>query len=242
MVREAVGAAVPSAGVGCAFERGALDALAVAQGGLPFDPGSLTEDYEIGLRLTERGGKGAFVLMRDREGQPVCTREHFPETLAAAVRQKARWTVGIALSGWDRLGWDGSLTERWMRLRDRRAGIAALVLVASYMALLLYGILILAELAAAPPPLPMPTYLPSLMIATGVLMAWRLLIRMLFVWGAYGWRQAVLSIPRTLIANLVAMLAARRAVWLYIRTIRGGPLVWEKTQHRFPDGEVETAA
>src|SRR3546814_11273742 len=51
VVREAIGAAVPSAGVGCAFARAALEQVAQDQGGLPFDPGCLTEDYELGLRI-----------------------------------------------------------------------------------------------------------------------------------------------------------------------------------------------
>ncbi|WBO22498.1 glycosyltransferase [Sphingomonas abietis] len=46
VVREAVGAAVPSAGVGCAIARGVLAAIAESRDG-PFDPDSLTEDYEL---------------------------------------------------------------------------------------------------------------------------------------------------------------------------------------------------
>ena len=46
VVREAIGAALPSAGVGCAFARDALDRLSAAAGAPPFDADSLTEDYE----------------------------------------------------------------------------------------------------------------------------------------------------------------------------------------------------
>ena len=55
------------------------------------------------------------------DGQPVATREHFPASFDAAVRQKARWLTGIALAGWDRIGWRGGLVNRWMLLRDRKA-------------------------------------------------------------------------------------------------------------------------
>ncbi|MET0137594.1 MAG: glycosyltransferase, partial [Sphingobium sp.] len=51
MVREALGAAMPSAGVGCAIERGMMGQLSSGRGGRPFDPDSLTEDYELGLRI-----------------------------------------------------------------------------------------------------------------------------------------------------------------------------------------------
>ena len=70
VVREAVGAAIPLAGVGCAIERGALDRLAAAHGGKPFAGGSLTEDYELGLRLGALGLKTMFVRIPATPGQP----------------------------------------------------------------------------------------------------------------------------------------------------------------------------
>lgn len=136
VVREAVGAAVPLAGVGCAIAREPLARLAAAYDGKPFAGTSMTEDYEVGLRLGALGLKTMFVRIPGRPGQRdmVATRGHFPATLAAAVRQKARWLGGIALAGWDRLGWSGGLGERWMRMRDRRGPLAALLLIAAYSA------------------------------------------------------------------------------------------------------------
>src|SRR3546814_12027645 len=84
--------------------------------------------------------------MRDDAGDLVCTREYFPATLTAAVRQKARWMTGIALAGWDRLGWQGSLAERWMRFRDRRGPLAAVILCCAYAAILLFGVTEIARL------------------------------------------------------------------------------------------------
>src|SRR5205085_8275296 len=51
VVREAVGASIPLAGVGCAVARKPLAELAAMQGGKPFAGGSMTEDYELGLRI-----------------------------------------------------------------------------------------------------------------------------------------------------------------------------------------------
>jgi adsorption protein B len=235
LVREALGAAMPSAGVGCGFNRAALGRIAAAQDDQPFDAASLTEDYELGLRLGEDGGRGVLVRMRDDAGELIATREYFPDTLSAAVRQKARWTIGIALAGWDRMGWVGRWRERWMRLRDRRAALAALVLFAAYVGLVLGvlahgGALLLGRAPAGwPPPLPW------LLVATSVLLVWRIIVRMLFVWRAYGPLEALRSIPRGIIANIIAMMAARRAVMLYLRYLRGHGLVWDKTSHRFPD-------
>ena len=88
----------------------------------------------------DAGGRAAFVRLPAGPGRPVvATREYFPATLDAAVAQKARWMTGIALAGWDRLGWSGGLAERWMRLRDRQSLLAALVLAAAYLALLALG-------------------------------------------------------------------------------------------------------
>ncbi|MDQ3074361.1 MAG: glycosyl transferase family protein, partial [Pseudomonadota bacterium] len=140
VVREAVGAAIPLAGVGCAIERGALDRLAAVHDGKPFAGASLTEDYELGLRLGALGLKTMFVRLPATPGSRtvVASRGHFPADLDAAVRQKARWIGGIALAGWDRLGWAGGVGERWMRMRDRRAPFAALLLAAGYLALILW--------------------------------------------------------------------------------------------------------
>jgi adsorption protein B len=234
-VREALGAALPSAGVGCGFNRDALGRVAAAQGDRPFDASSLTEDYELGLRLGDAGGRGIMVRMRDEDGQLIATQEYFPDTLAAAVRQKARWTLGIAFAGWDRLGWHGGWREGWMRLRDRRAALAALILLAAYAGLVLAGIGSAGALLFGWRLAPLPEPLPGLLMITGCILVWRLLVRMVFVWRAYGPVQAMLSVPRTLIANIIAMMAARRAFDSYLRHLRGEALAWDKTVHRFPD-------
>lgn len=241
-VREAIGAAVPSAGVGCAFSRSALAQLAAGQNGLPFDPGSLTEDYEIGLRIAENGGRGIFVRMLDNRRRLVCTREHFPETLSAAIQQKARWMIGISLSGWDRLGWRGGIAELWMRLRDRRSALAALILFAAYLASVLWLLLIIAGSLGLYTPDPMSPFLIDLLWLNLLMMFWRVAMRALFVSSFYGFKQGLRSIPRTILANYIAILAAARAVRIYFGMLRGQPLVWDKTNHRFPLDRREYSA
>jgi adsorption protein B len=239
-VREALGASIPSAGVACAFERSMIGRLTDPTHGGPFDPSSLTEDYEAGLRISDMGGRGVFVRMRDAKGALVATREYFPDTMAAAVRQKARWMVGISLAGWDRLGWRGGPAEWWMRIRDRRATMAALVLCAAYLALVLWMARLAAGLVLPMQPLPASPLLDALLAANLFLMSWRIVMRALFVGRFYGWRQGVGAIPRTFVANIIAILAARRAVFLYARSLLGAPLQWDKTQHRFPEMQPDT--
>ena len=97
---------MPLAGVGCAIRRDALDRLTAMRDGAPFEAQSLTEDYELGLRVGAMGLGACFARSRQRAGGPlVATRAYFPDTADAAVRQKARWLTGIALAGWDRIGW-----------------------------------------------------------------------------------------------------------------------------------------
>lgn len=228
-VREALGAAVPAAGVGCAFSRGLLGQIA-GRYGTPFDAGTVTEDYELGLRIREMGGRGVFVRMKaDERSSLVAVRAHFPDTVEAAVRQKARWQAGIALSGWQRLGWGGGWAERWMRFRDRRAILAALVLTCAYLS----GLSMVALSWAGAAPRFSDAELALFGLCTG-LMVWRLSMRALFVGRIYGLGEAITSVPRVLLGNLIAIASARRALIAYLRLARGAPLVWDKTEHRFP--------
>lgn len=228
-VREAIGAGVPSAGVGCGFSREMLGRIAERHGA-PFDEGSVTEDYELGLRIRQLGGCGIFVrLAGTRGGNVVAVRAHFPDTIEAAVRQKARWQAGIALSGWTRLGWQGGWSEHWMRFRDRRAILAALVLTCGYVG----GLTMLALGLAGRGPEFSDVELALFTVCTA-LMIWRLIVRAAFVWHDYGPLEALASVPRVLLANFIAIASARRALGFYIRLARGAPLTWDKTEHSFP--------
>jgi bacteriophage N4 adsorption protein B len=230
IVRAAIGAGLPSAGVGCAIARSALADLAAATGA-PFDPGSLTEDYELGIRLRMLGRRAAFVRLRAGPGRPiVATRAYFPATCDAAVAQKARWVGGIALAGWDRLGWSGGPAERWMRLRDRQSVPAALVLSAAYLSLILWLALLLAGRA-------LPPFSPAFLLLAAInslLLVWRLAMRFGFVAQAYGWREGLRSLPRMVTSNLIAILAARRALACYLRRRGTATPAWDKTAHAFP--------
>lgn len=235
VVREAVGASIPSAGVGCAFSRSALAEVAERNGGLPFASDSLTEDYELGLKLHALGRPAAFVrLPQARGAKVVATREYFPGTLDAAVSQKARWMTGIALSGWDRLGWSGSIAEKWMRLRDRQSVFAAIVLCAAYLTLVLWSGSLLGNLIAGRDATPIPNGLAMLLQINLAMLIWRLAMRFGFVAQAYGWSEGVRSVPRVIVGNVVAIAAARLAVARYLRIRRTGTTHWHKTQHAFP--------
>jgi adsorption protein B len=240
-VRDAFGAAVPSAGVATAIRWDWLERLAAGRPG-PFDPTSLTEDYELGHRVAALGGRAAFVRSRVN-GRLVATRELFPPTLGAAVRQKARWLSGIALTGWDRLGWRGGVLDRWLLLRDRRGLFTAAVTPLAYAGgvLLLLGELGRRALGASvgaelPPVVVYGGWLHALLLFNAAMLGWRLLVRAAFTWRAAGFAEGLRAIPRSLVGNAVNAAAAWRAVARYRDARKAGrEPAWEKTEHRFPE-------
>jgi adsorption protein B len=138
---------------------------------------------------------------------------------------------GIALSGWERLGWSGGPAERWMRMRDRQSVLAALLLVSAYAAGFLWSART-AGTAAGLSPLVLPEALQTLFVLNGLLLFWRLGMRFGFVADAYGWREGLRAVPRVLVGNVIEIGAAARAVSLYRR--ERGAARWDKTRHAFP--------
>ncbi len=236
-VRAALRAGMPLAGVGCAISGAMLDRIAASRGGAPFDETSLTEDYELGLTVRALGGRGLFLrVLESAGGPPVAVRAYFPATLDSAIRQKARWITGITLTGWDRTGWQrgAGVQDHWMRMRDRRTILAIPVLMLAYLALLLWVTAgAIHAVAGSSPPLP-DAPVRWLLWGNAALLTWRVSVRAVLVARNYGMREAVRSVPRLLVGNYVALLAARRALVRYLRSLRGTALVWDKTAHHFP--------
>ncbi|MEH6756439.1 MAG: glycosyl transferase family protein [Parasphingorhabdus sp.] len=234
VLREALGVSIPSAGVGCAFRRDALGKLSAQTRGKPFDAASLTEDYELGLNLTDGEARGIFARLKDQQGQWVATQEFFPDNFEDAIKQKSRWMIGIALSGWDRLGWKKCWRENWMRLRDRKASFAAIILALAYVAMLLTGLLYVIGLTGIYQPHPLSSLLKTMLVFNAFFLVWRLAIKGYFVFALYGLREALWSIPRTFVANIINILAAKRALTQYFQILAGAPAKWEKTNHFYP--------
>lgn len=232
LVREAFSGALPAAGVGCAFARPMLDRIARRTSGAgPFSVESLTEDYELGLRIKAAGGRSRFLRARGDDGQLVATRACFPATLGQAVRQKSRWVHGISLQGWDRLGWSGSPGEWWMLLRDRRGPLSALVLFVGYLVLIGGAVLFAAAgLGYAVPLVPEP-WLAVLIGWNFLAFAWRATMRFAFTAREYGRAEGFRAIARIPVANIIAIMAGRRALFAYLRTLGGAAPRWEKTFH-----------
>ena len=253
VVRSRLGMSLPSAGVGCALTRHTLALLAIERGGDPFRCNSLTEDYELGMVIGAYGLRARFVDEAGASGDRIVSRGAFPNCAEAAVRQKARWIAGIALAGWDHLGWPGSRRgtmaaqservwlARWMLWRDRRAPLAALVLLAAYAGLMLTALGWLGRAVLGWETVIISDAMRMLLALGAVLLVWRLAMRSFFAGRCYGSREAVWAVPRAFVANIMAMLAARRALVIYWRMLRSGEVVWDKTEHRESDMAMDVA-
>jgi adsorption protein B len=261
VVRESLSRAIPSAGVGTAFSRNALFALA-ADGREVFETGSLTEDYEIGVRLHRWGMKQAFVRQvldaprgaarfhrltdRDSKGSPdaIVVREYFPFRFRAAVKQKSRWVLGITLQGWRNLGWAGDPWMKYMLFRDRKSLVTSIVNVLGYVALAaVLGIWVLGRALddgyRYPPLVESGSWLSRLIIVDTAFLLVRVLERAYCVGRVYGWLQACLSVPRQVWGNVINCAAASRALYLFVESaFTGKALAWGKTDHVFPSEAV----
>lgn len=242
-VRSALGLPIPSAGVGCALTRDAVSLLAMERNGLPFREQSLTEDYEIGMLIGTYGLSAAFVDARTETGDPIVSKGEFPSSIKASVRQKSRWITGIALAGWGHLGWPtlpavknrsgwvGSLLGHWMLWRDRRAPLAAVVMLTAYLALALFTLHTAGEWWLGWQKGESSPWLTPLLLVNFLLLMWRLGVRSYFTTRQYGIGQGLLSLPRAFVGNIIAIAASYQAVRNYVTMVRSGQVVWHKTEH-----------
>lgn len=240
VVRDAIGAGLPSAGVGCAIRRSQLARLAEQRGSeVPFSPDSLTEDYELGLSIAAMGGRTRFLRLRTEDGRLIATRAYFPADIAQAVRQKTRWLHGIAFQGWERLGWSWSPGESWMRLRDRRGPMTALVLAIAYVLVLVAGGSLAASLLGWVPVPQLSPFLSALLWANLLSLLWRALFRFGFTAREYGFGEGLRALLRIPVCNIIAIMAGRRAFAAYVRTLGGAAPTWDKTHHPYhPAGKA----
>jgi adsorption protein B len=178
----------------------------------------------------------------------LCVREFFPDTFRTAFRQKARWTLGIGLQGWEQMGWNGSLANRYLLFRDRKGVVTAFVSIIAYVILVqLLGLIILRQSGlwdvSFPTPFETNGFIKYLLLANGVALAWRIAHRCYFTTVLYGWQHGLLSIPRMVVGNFVNFMAASRAWRMFlVGKVMNRKLVWDKTMHDFPSTDLVAAA
>lgn len=260
-VREALAGQVPSAGVGTCFSRRAVLALMADGDGIAFDEQSLTEDYDIGFRLRQKGMEEIFCRFpvinvdetksvsfgqRARTVNVICVREYFPDTFTTAVRQKSRWIIGIVFQGFKTHRWSSSAILNYFLWRDRKGVIAnflsfaAMLVMLQLLALMVYQHTVegawqfLSIFVGG-------AWLTTLLWINFFLMANRIVQRIIFVTAYYGLLQGVMAIPRLFWGNLINFMANWRAIRQVVQ--HGDPrrVAWDKTTHDFPTVKIDRA-
>lgn len=229
-VRERLSGMVPSAGVGTGFSRAILDVLSLLHDGQVFNTRTFTEDYDLAFRLRAAGGRSILVQYFARGQELVGTREYFPDRFQDAVRQKARWTLGIVFHGWQQRGWEGGPALRYMIWRDRKTLITNSVNMVGYL-LFLHAVL-------SGGCVPAESWIWGVILADTALLVNRCLQRVISIARVSSWRQGALSVPRIVWGNLINFFAVAKATRQFaVGVVTGRQPAWAKTAHVFPSEE-----
>jgi len=266
IVREMIKAHVPSAGVGTAFSRQALEILENPETHTPFSIDSLTEDYRTSLALRMHDLKTIFVSRsiirmqwkkrwfgRGYVQKPVreyiATRALFPMEYTKAVRQKARWIIGIVFQEWQAIKWPKGFNIRYTLAHDRKALITHFINAFGYLVFFMW--IIYSLLTFTNPQYPslqeqfnLHPWVWWLIITVTIMMFQRMLQRMIALYRIYNsWIPTLLSIPRTFYGNVLNLHALLRAYKVYYsapkaqKTSSNQP-AWDKTEHHFPGSHI----
>jgi adsorption protein B len=133
------------------------------------------------------------------------------------------------------------MTARYFLLHDRKGVVTSFVSIAAYVLLVQFLVLQAGAAAGWWPQLHPQLWVPgsAWMVLAGVNVAFlanRAVQRAWFCGRLYGWRHALLSLPRMVIGNFINCMAVSRAWRLYIvAVVLGRKLAWDKTAHDFPE-------
>ncbi len=229
LVREHLGAAIPSAGVGTCLSRRLVLAVMGEQGKLLRD-GALTEDYELGIhahRLGFRPTVACRYFVREGKRDYIATREYFPRRLSRSIRQKTRWTMGINLLAWSELGWPGTFANRYFLARDRKGLFTAAATLLGYAAL---AVAFALGSSARVPEKMRPLFAFALFF-----MGYRALWRAYCLGRVYG-PALVPAVPfQMVVGNFVHGVASYHAVKTRVLAAFGAAKIrWIKTEHELP--------
>lgn len=239
MVRQIFSGFIPSAGVGTGYNRWLIEFAGSSFARKMFRNASLTEDYDLALRLALAKSKLLYLYRPFKIN--ASTRAFFPDSLRNAVRQKARWLIGICLQSWKTYGWSGDFRFRLMLYRDRKALLSNVLNGLAYIVLFYvfcYEMTrrMLPEYGTLLPLIAEGTMLWYIVLIDTIMMAWRFVHRFLTVSRVYGRLQGILSILRFPVGNLINFLATIRGIMLFTVSLRNDTiLAWDKTSHRFPN-------
>lgn len=238
LVRAHLGGCVPSAGVGTCMSRSFVVEQLRSNNGRLFNDSCLTEDYELGIHSGLGGARQAFVsafYRDDASGKKefIATREYFPKGFRRSVRQKTRWTMGIALQCWRNIGWRGSFMQRYFLFRDRKGLFTNPLMFLGYIWTVVFA-LVTFFLPFASADFDVGRFAKVGGI-TGLFAINRLAQRMIAVGRVYGWR-SVITVPiRLPVGNVINAFAVFNSIYKDIKCkITKKNVAWAKTSHELP--------
>lgn len=227
--RTYLGGFLPSCGVGTGLTRAMIERIAETGNNQIFQPGSLTEDYELGRRVQELGGRQRMLPLVWQRGQLMATREYFPREFWAAVKQRTRWMVGITLQSWEMNGWRGNWIRRYWWWRDRKG------LIGNPMTAVCNLLFAAGMLGWHAPVEQMPFSSHRLLDVAFGFQIYRMIVRMGYSARIYGPWFALGAPVRVLWGNVINSISTARALHQFARAKwRGEPLRWVKTAHAYP--------
>lgn len=118
-----------------------------------------------------------------------------------------------------------------MRARDRRGPLTALVLFVAYLLLGLSAAIWISSELGYGEALVLTPLLKSLLAVNFATFLWRATMRFAFTAQEFGMTEGLRAVLRIPIANIIAIMAGRRALSAYLRVLAGEALVWDKTPH-----------
>ena len=140
-------------------------------------------------------------------------------------------------------GWAGACipsTSGW-RCATGVDRFTALVLASAYLLLLLDALLLVLNLLGKADMLTLSRPLQLMLLASFAGFVWRAGLRALLTTREYGWREGTLSVLRIPVANVIAIMAGRRALVAYFRSLQDGKVVWDKTVHEHHPATLASA-
>jgi len=236
IVRNAVGATIPSAGVGTCMTKKLLKHFLATRGQVLMS-GTVTEDYILGVEAKREGFKSAFAAVSADEKHGldfVATREFFPRTMKAAIKQKTRWVYGINFEATHKLGWKGDMWDKYFFMRDRK-GVLTNFLPPISTVLLIMLVFGWIDMIYMPPEIGEPLAWSMWFNLFALIIRYIIRVRACYaVYGRYHFWGILVRWPVGLLINFVAVLRAWKT---YVGESRFAtkPIVWSKTAHELPE-------
>ncbi len=240
---------VPLLGVGSAFSRQTIDHMSHVGGGEVFPESALTDDYSLALSMHIEGIEVYFVephvnpsVFSPLARNPLFLSNwsFFPNQIGAAIRQRARWIIGISIQEWKRAGWPGDYRMKLTLYKDRRVILMLPVLTLSIAASAMIYVADYRQFPTVHLPwhqIPFlwgvgPNLLDVMVTLFIALTSIRIVQRAMYVSITYGLTQGIFSVLRFPLAILINILATYRALFIYLHSeVSGTQIGWNKTKH-----------